>query len=45
MQVDALFGIAFIALSVIAVVETIGLLFIFLNFRLVKRLIKTAGEK
>ena len=45
MQIDALFGIAFIALSVIAVVETIGLLFVFLNFRLVKRLAKPLGEK
>ncbi len=45
MQVDALFGIAFIALSIIAVLETIGLLFIFLNFRLVKRVTKSTGVK
>ena len=45
MQVDALFGIAFIALSIIAVLETLGLLFILLNFRLAKRVTKPTGVK
>ena len=45
MQIDVLFDIAFIALSIIAVLETIGLLFIFLNFRLAKRVTKPVGVK